>query len=68
MWLGYPGTSGAPFMDYIVTDAQTSPIHLAEKQHWNTSALSDAFLAHEWSAFHNAGMLEVFGWGLEPFP
>merc|ERR1712141_686955 len=33
MWLGYPGTSGAPFMDYIVTDAQTSPLHLAEKQY-----------------------------------
>ena len=29
MWLGYPGTSGAPFMDYIVTDAITSPIRLA---------------------------------------
>jgi len=28
MWLGYPGTSGAPFMDYIITDAQTSPISL----------------------------------------
>jgi protein O-GlcNAc transferase len=33
MWLGYPGTSGAPFMDYIITDAQTSPLHLAEKQY-----------------------------------
>jgi len=30
MWLGYPGTSGAPFMDYIVTDAVTSPLHLAD--------------------------------------
>lgn len=29
MWLGYPGTSGAPFMDYIVTDAVTSPAELA---------------------------------------
>ena len=29
MWLGYPGTSGAPFMDYIITDAITSPIELA---------------------------------------
>lgn len=29
MWLGYPGTSGAPFMDYIVTDAMTSPKSLA---------------------------------------
>eukprot|EP00095_Tigriopus_kingsejongensis_P005946 maker-scaffold316_size209483-snap-gene-1.36 protein:Tk05946 transcript:maker-scaffold316_size209483-snap-gene-1.36-mRNA-1 annotation:"udp-n-acetylglucosamine--peptide n-acetylglucosaminyltransferase 110 kda subunit" len=31
MWLGYPGTSGAPFMDYIVTDKQTSPVHLASQ-------------------------------------
>jgi len=29
MWLGYPGTSGASFMDYIITDKQTSPLHLA---------------------------------------
>ncbi|XP_040159287.1 UDP-N-acetylglucosamine--peptide N-acetylglucosaminyltransferase 110 kDa subunit isoform X1 [Anopheles arabiensis] len=28
MWLGYPGTSGASFMDYIVTDAVTSPLSL----------------------------------------
>ncbi|XP_043913191.1 UDP-N-acetylglucosamine--peptide N-acetylglucosaminyltransferase 110 kDa subunit [Protopterus annectens] len=31
MWLGYPGTSGAPFMDYIITDKETSPIELAEQ-------------------------------------
>jgi len=31
MWLGYPGTSGAPFMDYIITDSQTSPITLASQ-------------------------------------
>lgn len=28
MWLGYPGTSGASYMDYIVTDAVTSPLEL----------------------------------------
>lgn len=28
MWLGYPGTSGAKFMDYIITDAVTSPMEL----------------------------------------
>lgn len=31
MWLGYPGTSGASFMDYVVTDAVTSPIELANQ-------------------------------------
>ncbi|XP_041674324.1 UDP-N-acetylglucosamine--peptide N-acetylglucosaminyltransferase 110 kDa subunit isoform X2 [Drosophila eugracilis] len=29
MWLGYPGTSGASFMDYIITDSVTSPMELA---------------------------------------
>ena len=27
------GTSGAPFMDYIVTDAQTSPLKYSERQY-----------------------------------
>ena len=31
MWLGYPGTSGAPFMDYIITDKETSTAELAEQ-------------------------------------
>ncbi|CAF1157112.1 unnamed protein product, partial [Didymodactylos carnosus] len=31
MWLGYPNTSGAPFMDYIVTDDVTSPMSLSEQ-------------------------------------
>jgi len=31
MWLGYPGTSGAEYMDYIVTDSVTSPLELAEQ-------------------------------------
>lgn len=29
MWLGYPGSSGASFMDYIITDVLTSPLELA---------------------------------------
>ncbi|XP_043377862.1 UDP-N-acetylglucosamine--peptide N-acetylglucosaminyltransferase 110 kDa subunit isoform X4 [Chelonia mydas] len=31
MWLGYPGTSGALFMDYIITDQETSPVDVAEQ-------------------------------------
>ena len=31
MWLGYPGTSGADYMDYIITDSVTSPMELAEQ-------------------------------------
>lgn len=35
MWLGYPGTSGADYMDYIITDSVTSPLcyssHYTEK-------------------------------------
>ena len=30
MWLGYPGSSGASYMDYIVTDKFTSPLELAD--------------------------------------
>ncbi|ODM93972.1 hypothetical protein Ocin01_12713 [Orchesella cincta] len=29
MWLGYPGTSGASYMDYIITDEVTSPLEFA---------------------------------------
>lgn len=31
MWLGYPGTSGASYMDYIITDRVTSPIELVSQ-------------------------------------
>lgn len=31
MWLGYPGTSGASFMDYLITDEITSPLELAKQ-------------------------------------
>jgi len=30
MWLGYPGTSGATYMDYIITDKETSPLKYTE--------------------------------------
>lgn len=31
MFLGYPGSSGASFMDYIITDSVTSPLELASQ-------------------------------------
>ena len=44
MWLGYPGTSGASFIDYLITDVVTSPLELASEKlatyllNWRPSA------------------------------
>jgi len=43
MWLGYPGTSGASFMDYIITDAQTSPLNLASQYSEQLAYLPNTF-------------------------
>ncbi len=43
MWLGYPGTSGAPFMDYIITDKQTSPVSLAHQYSEKLAYMPDTF-------------------------
>lgn len=43
MWLGYPGTSGAPFMDYIITDAVTSPLELADQYSEKLAYMPDTF-------------------------
>ncbi|KAK7503825.1 hypothetical protein BaRGS_00004948 [Batillaria attramentaria] len=43
MWLGYPGTSGASFMDYIVTDAITSPMELADQYSEKLAYMRDTF-------------------------
>ncbi|GAV00493.1 hypothetical protein RvY_11332 [Ramazzottius varieornatus] len=43
MWLGYPGTSGAPFMDYLVTDRWTSPLELADQYSEKLAHMPDTF-------------------------
>ncbi|XP_076467451.1 UDP-N-acetylglucosamine--peptide N-acetylglucosaminyltransferase 110 kDa subunit-like isoform X2 [Babylonia areolata] len=43
MWLGYPGTSGASFMDYIVTDHITSPAELADQYSEKLAYMRDTF-------------------------
>ena len=43
MWLGYPGTSGAPFMDYLITDRITSPVHLAQQYTEKLAFMPDTF-------------------------
>lgn len=43
MWLGYPGTSGASFMDYIITDRITSPMELAEQYSEKLAFMRDTF-------------------------
>jgi protein O-GlcNAc transferase len=47
MWLGYPGTSGAPYMDYIITDAQTSPIELAYQYSEKLAYMPNTFFIGE---------------------
>lgn len=43
MWLGYPGTSGASYMDYIITDRVTSPIALADQYSEKLAYMKDTF-------------------------
>ena len=43
MWLGYPGTSGASFMDYIITDKITSPADLASQYSEKLAFMKDTF-------------------------
>lgn len=43
MWLGYPGTSGAPFMDYLITDRITSPVTVAKQYSEKLAYMPDTF-------------------------
>ncbi|OWF52907.1 hypothetical protein KP79_PYT12898 [Mizuhopecten yessoensis] len=43
MWLGYPGTSGASFMDYILTDQTTSPLKLADQYSEKLAYMTQTF-------------------------
>lgn len=52
MWLGYPGTSGAPFMDYIVTDRVTSPIELTHQYSEKLAYMPNTyFIGDHWNMF-----------------
>ncbi|KAK3577263.1 hypothetical protein CHS0354_030548 [Potamilus streckersoni] len=43
MWLGYPGTSGASYMDYIITDTVTSSMDLADQYTEKLAYMPDTF-------------------------
>ena len=43
MWLGYPETSGADYMDYIITDRVTSPLDLADQFSEKLAYMPDTF-------------------------
>ncbi|KAL4230375.1 hypothetical protein ACF0H5_010758 [Mactra antiquata] len=43
MWLGYPGTSGASYMDYIITDRFTSPLEYETQYSEQLAYMPDTF-------------------------
>lgn len=52
MWLGYPGTSGAPFMDYIITDQVTSPSEYADQYSEKLAYMPNTFfIGDHWHMF-----------------
>ena len=52
MWLGYPGTSGASYMDYIITDSTTSPLQHAEHYSEKLAYMPHTFfIGDHWQMF-----------------
>lgn len=65
MWLGYPGTSGASFMDYIVTDENTSPLEVADQYSEKLAYMRNTFFIgdhlHMFPHMLNRSILAVKG-------
>nr|XP_054755102.1 UDP-N-acetylglucosamine--peptide N-acetylglucosaminyltransferase 110 kDa subunit-like isoform X2 [Lytechinus pictus] len=52
MWLGYPGTSGASFMDYLITDSVTSPMELVSQYSEKLAFMRHTFfIGDHWNMF-----------------
>ena len=52
MWLGYPDTSGASFIDYLITDVVTSPLELASQYIKKLAYMSHTyFIGDHWQTF-----------------
>ncbi|XP_038055705.1 UDP-N-acetylglucosamine--peptide N-acetylglucosaminyltransferase 110 kDa subunit-like [Patiria miniata] len=52
MWLGYPGTSGASFMDYLITDMVTSPMDLGQHYSEKLGYMPHTFfIGDHWNMF-----------------
>jgi protein O-GlcNAc transferase len=52
MWLGYPGTSGATFMDYLISDMVTSPMDLCQHYSEKLAYMPHTFfIGDHWNMF-----------------
>ena len=45
--MGFPGRMGADFIDYVVTDAVTSPPHLADVYHEKLIRMPDSYFCND---------------------
>jgi protein O-GlcNAc transferase len=49
---GFAGTSGARFIDYILTDASSTPAHLAPHYSERLAVMNNSFFVSDYSAYH----------------